>query len=599
MVIFSRTLAPVMSGIEYFEEDANLPPEQNSTRAEVENAPAVTTISKNSSHDTDPGKEAIPASKKSLFKDTTNSDDPKTIPSDGGRNLRVNLESAEMASNENLSTKRRGTRSVPTVESVESKRVKRVSENISDLKNTPSDPNSKSEVQKKRGRPRKSENLVEVQAVNLVENESQNLFVSTPIQLKKSSIVNSPLDSLMNVKNSEDSGKIRRKSLKLKSYELPTRSPVATRKRKSSIIQFLSPKKPCSSIDESSKQNAGPSSVANVVGPVVDVDDVANNNTGSSSKVVSNAEKSCNDVDMEDGQSSDLDSSVIIIEPTSNNEIISIIDTESQSAPERAVETKNANPPNVPVVDDESTFFEDVEISRKPENVCQTAREGPNEKAKSSETGKPKKNTPNESFPGKLILEESHTENDLEKSGQEIDHAAELNVDSNPARQSNVTNSPNKSDSSFTKTVSSPTKNKNKISPEKNEGISRKESPTPTKSNEKTESPSDLPDMSSVKKKLINDISEKGETPYANADTAKSNTSPLSNNTRTLKIIKMACDPQNLSKHKQFGKIPKSPLCSSPSPSNSRITSTNQRTMKILMANNGSLEKPRTSPPKL
>lgn len=518
-------------------------------------------ITRNSVPNTDAEKESVPASKKSLFKDKTNSDDPKT----------TTVDSAEVSSNENSSTKRRASRNILPVEPVEGKRAKRVSENISDSRNTPSDPNAKSEETKKRrpGRPRKSENLVEVQAVNLVDNESQNLFVTTPIQLKKS-LVNSPIDSLMNVKNSEDARKIRRKSLKLKSFELPTRSPVATRKRKSSIIPFLSPKKPCGSIDEAT--NAGPST--NEVDRIVDDDP-----TDTGMKVVASTGQSD---DIEDDQS-ELNSSVIIIEPASNNEIISIIDTESQSDSEKPVDPKNANPPNA--VDDESTFFEDVEVTRNAESVCQTRDDA---KEKTSESGKPKKSTPRESFPERLILEQSLVENHLETSAQEID-AAKSNE--NAARQS--TNSPEKSDGSPSKTVSSPTKSR-RTSPEKNDEISRKQSPSPTKTNEKVESPGDVPDVSSVKKKLIDEISEKGE-----ADQTKINTSPLSNNTRTLKIMKMACDSQNLSKHKQFGKIPKSPLCSSPSPSNSRITSTNQRTMKILMANNGSVEKPRTSPTKL
>lgn len=591
-----------MSGIEYFEEDANLPPDQTPRHTEVDEASMALSIAKISTHNSDTEREAAPASKKSLFKDTTNSEEPKTNHTDGGRNLRVNLESAAMPHNENASAKRRAMRFAASVECAEPKRAKRVSENFSDSKNTPSNPKDKCEEEKKRGRgrPRKSGNLVEAQGASLVENESQNLFVSTPVQLKKSSVANSPFDSLMNAKNSEESAKMRRKSLTVKRNELPARSPVATRKRKSSLFQIFNQKKPCSIIDEPSSKKAGPSSSTIEVDPVVvDVDDVANNNTDSSSKIVSNAEKRCNDVDVEDEEESEMNSSVVIIEPPSANEIISIIDTESQSVPEKTDETKTVNPPVVPLFDDESTFFEDVEVSRKPENVCQTTKKGPNGKAaESSESGESRKSIANESFPDKLILEETQAGNCLQKSDQVVDNAAEVNVNSNAARQSNNPNSPNKSAGSPTKIVSSPTKNKNNMSNkttlEKKEGVSRKESPSPTKSNEKAATPSDL-DMSSVKKRLI----DEGETQNANVDQQKVNTSPLTNNTRTFKIMRMACDSQNFSKHKHFGKISKSPLSSSPSPSNSRITSTNQRTMKILMANNGSAEKPRLSPTKV
>lgn len=451
---------------------------------------------------------------------------------------------------ENSASKRQSLRCTPTFDAVEAKRIRRASANVFEARNATAGGKEASEERvKKRGRPRKSDgNLPASQNTSSTEAESQNLFVTTPVRPEKSA--GSPLDS-WSAKQSQDSGgKMRRKSLKSKSSELSSRSPIATRKRKSSLLmKYFVQKKQCSP-----EQPRSGSPVVEQI--IVDVDDEANNDADCAPE---GREKV---VDVEEA-SHEMNNSVVIIEPNHANEIISI-DSENE------VPVADASPPKAVVdLSEESTFFEDAEVSKKPGSVGQPKKVAREEETR-AEIGE--KNA--ESLPQKLAVEETPAENARDNGDQVAAKVA--TIESNAAETT---------DRSPTK-ISSPKSSPTKAPVERNEAVAAKET-SPTMSKERAED---------AKKKLIDETGEKGEN-HANAEQPR-NTSPLSNNTRTFKIMKMACDSQNLSKPKQFAKISRSPLSTSPGPASSKIT-TNQRTMKILMANNGSMEKPRSSPTKM
>ncbi len=532
---------------------------------------------------------------------------------------------------------------------------------------------------KKRGRPRrtsvgesKDTGTTADDVINLTDTESQSLFVPTPAKLDKSVAVSSPLNSLMDVKQGDGGKKMKRKSLKAKNVDLPVRSPIATRKRKSMASESETPKSGNGGTSAKKNSSGGedepPSKVADVVPapeessggesstsapetrkspekydntqPIVRVSPIKLDSCGSPSvsprKVPKRGDDNASPVkrlkfddgcapskqkeapskveeptpklkvpsskpdssplktkeglkgssadrnkaetgdpgDSTEPSSADTNCSVMIIEDVSNNEIISLPDTP---------EPKNATEKGA-AVEDQSTFFESSEnmivdeSASNADKVSEEAASAMEEDVIEECTQGGTNETANEKQVDEIENAASNEEN-LQKNvedSEEIENSAEIH------QAEMVVCSP-------VKTPSSPVKVPpavRSLNLDQDAQVPEKETtPSPEKS---IADPKNVEWQNGVelRKKMGTESALKGDVLQGDVDLPKSS-SPISSNTRTSRIMRLAYDSHNIVKSKPTNKIIRSPQIGNGNGSNLsnfKATTINQRT-KILMAN--------------
>lgn len=534
---------------------------------------------------------------------------------------------------------------------------------------------------KKRGRPRryhlehslkKSSKKMETEVINLVESESQSLFIlHTPPRLNKSVVNSNTLNSLMDVKNPEDIVKTRRKSLKSKTNDKLARSPISTRKRKSLItedtehkksISFMRKKlslnktlnnltkngndnenfekktpakdtKICSKTevvniaDSSSNKIADKTALLNISlnyeNGIINSQLTNNETENSPVKVIRqnyddlNSQNEIQTLENENSNQvmlkineilnsdnentaenfcNDTNNSVIIIEDTSSKEIISVLDSESQSILNET-ETINKAPEIVKSqinnIEDESTYCENIEQQKRRDcmeiiNRPETQNKQKNEEAKQKDDYVEPKVTDNslqvncnseisenELVPNKNLKINIITENIENNHKSDEKQEMDRNLKDDFATKSSISEEPVIMNNQFSS-------HKMPVSPMIIESVSTP-SPKELNGSNDVEIIKNMKDASESKKKSSSQTFDKNDNEPIEEDELKINTSPISNNTRTIKIMKLACDSPNVAKPKNSNKCSK--ILITTGTSCFKSISTNQRTMKILMAN--------------